>query len=74
MEVSFKLKKTKIMMFRKSGIIYCTWFYNENYIEMVNTFCYLGIVFFLGNPVTCSTTRQESVVLFKKQNKTLFKY
>ena len=45
MEVNFKYKVTKIMIFRKSGSISYTWFYNENPIEIVNTFCYLGIVF-----------------------------
>ena len=33
------------MIFRKSGKISHTWFYNENPIEIVNIFCYLGIVF-----------------------------
>ena len=45
MEVNFKYKETKIMIFRKSGSISYTWFYNENPIDIVNTFCYLGIVF-----------------------------
>ena len=40
----YKLLKVGIrgkMIFRKSGKICYTWFYNENPIEIVDTFCYL---------------------------------
>ena len=66
------------MIFRKSGNISYTWLYDENHIEIVNTICYLGIVFsytflsFLGNSVSFSTTMQERCVLFEKQNQTFF--
>ena len=38
------LEKTKVMVFRKGGLIYATekWFYNHSAIEIVNPYKYLG--------------------------------
>ena len=58
------------MIFRKRGTISYTWFHNENPIEIVNTLSGNSVLvywLFLGNPVSFSTTRQESVVLLKKR-------
>ena len=59
--------KTKIMIFRKSVKISYTWFYNENPIEIVNIFCYLGIVF----SYTGSFSETQSV-LAQQGRKALF--
>ena len=78
-KLPLNVKETKIMIFRKSGKKFYTWFYDENSIEIVNTITISGnsvlvYWFFLGSPISFSTTRQESVVLFKKQNQTIFRY
>ena len=55
------------MIFRKSGKISYTLFHNKNPIEIVNTFCYLGIVF----SYTCSFSETQSV-LAQQGKKALF--
>ena len=78
MEVNFKYKKTKIMILIKSGKISYTWFYKENPIEIVNTFCYLGIVLsYTGSfSETQSILAQQGrkALFCLKQNQTLLKY
>ena len=55
------------MIFRKNGEISYAWLYNENPIELVNTFCYLGIVF----SFTGSFSETQSV-LAQQGRKALF--
>ena len=55
------------MIFTKSGEISYTWLYNENPIEIVNIFCYLGIVF----SYTGSFSETQSV-LAQQGRKALF--
>jgi hypothetical protein len=46
LEFEVNIEKTKLVVFRKGGILgnKDTWFYNNQVIEVVNSFNYIGVV------------------------------
>ena len=49
--ITVNTKKTKVMIFRKGGILprNLKFYYNDEELEIVNTFSYLGIIFSPGS-------------------------
>ena len=47
MKMEVNKDKTKIMVFRKGGVLakHEKWFYNDTRLEVVNKYCYLGFNF-----------------------------
>ena len=71
-------KKTKVMVFRKGGILprNLMFFFDENIIDIVSKFNYLGMVFTSGGSVTEAQTTlagQAQKAIFKL-NKYLYKF
>jgi hypothetical protein len=47
MQLEVNIQKTKIMVFRKGGILgkHEVWYYKKKRVEVVNRYCYLGYIF-----------------------------
>ena len=71
------LKKTKIMVFRKGGILNrnLKFYYNIEVLEIVNKFSYLGIVFTAGGSFrdTQATLAGQAQKAIYKLKRYLFK-
>ena len=77
-KLKVNVNKTKVMVFRKGGILprNLAFFYNEQQVEIVNKFRYLGITFTVGGSLSeaqITLAGQDQKAIFQL-NKYLYKF